>query len=197
VTGVPRDVARPLSSGGRDQPVHPAPATSAKTNETKAFLPTPAFFHAVAVGTDAWRSPSPARSRQKPSLDKARTVATAKGRFPRRTKPQLSDLGADDTNLACGIGMENVPTAHPSALRAISGDCSVTPGNLTGCSSSADRIGQRGYRLDHVFAAPSLNAIECEYLHDFRAAGLSDHAPIEVQFDPQGDARHDYSGGLA
>jgi exonuclease III len=42
----------------------------------------------------------------------------------------------------------------------------------------------RGYRLDHIFASRSLNPIACEYLHDLRAAGLSDHAPIHARFDP-------------
>ncbi len=39
-----------------------------------------------------------------------------------------------------------------------------------------------GRRFDHVFAAPSLDARKCCYLHDFRTGGLSDHAPIEVVF---------------
>jgi exonuclease III len=42
----------------------------------------------------------------------------------------------------------------------------------------------RGYRLDHIFASRSLNPVACHYLHDFRTAGLSDHAPIEARFDP-------------
>jgi exonuclease III len=41
-----------------------------------------------------------------------------------------------------------------------------------------------GRRFDHIFAARSLNAVECHYLDAFRARGLSDHVPIEVRFEP-------------
>ena len=41
-----------------------------------------------------------------------------------------------------------------------------------------------GRRFDHVFAARGLNAVRCEYLHEFRERGLSDHAAIEVDFRP-------------
>lgn len=41
----------------------------------------------------------------------------------------------------------------------------------------------RGRRFDHVFASPTLRPQRCTYLHDFRARGLSDHSPIEVEFD--------------
>lgn len=40
-------------------------------------------------------------------------------------------------------------------------------------------------RFDHVFAAPSLNPIDCRYLHEFRSGGLSDHAGLEVEFQPK------------
>jgi len=42
-----------------------------------------------------------------------------------------------------------------------------------------------GRRFDHVFASISLNATECRYLHRFREEGLSDHSPIEVDFEPR------------
>lgn len=52
-----------------------------------------------------------------------------------------------------------------------------------------------GFRLDHVLASKSLNAIACHYLHRFREIAeerpwgpsprsLSDHSAIEVVFDP-------------
>jgi endonuclease/exonuclease/phosphatase family metal-dependent hydrolase len=41
-----------------------------------------------------------------------------------------------------------------------------------------------GRRFDHVFASRRLNARRCQYLHAFRETGLSDHAPIEVEFEP-------------
>lgn len=39
-----------------------------------------------------------------------------------------------------------------------------------------------GFRLDHVFASATLGAKRCAYLHPFREDGLSDHAPLEVDF---------------
>ena len=40
-----------------------------------------------------------------------------------------------------------------------------------------------GRRFDHVFASPGLRARSCEYLHGPRLGDLSDHSPIEVDFD--------------
>ncbi len=52
-----------------------------------------------------------------------------------------------------------------------------------------------GFRLDHILASESLNAIACQYLHRFREVhnerpwgpsprSLSDHSALEVVFDP-------------
>jgi hypothetical protein len=41
-----------------------------------------------------------------------------------------------------------------------------------------------GRRFDRVFASTALNARGCRYLHEFRQKGLSDHSPIEVDFNP-------------
>lgn len=41
-----------------------------------------------------------------------------------------------------------------------------------------------GYRLDHLFAATSLRAISCRYLHDLRERNLSDHSALEAVFAP-------------
>jgi exonuclease III len=46
-----------------------------------------------------------------------------------------------------------------------------------------------GRRFDHIFAARSLNAVECQYLDAFRVRGLSDHVPIEVRFEPTSTSR--------
>jgi exonuclease III len=35
-----------------------------------------------------------------------------------------------------------------------------------------------GYRLDHILLSPGFRAKDCDYLHDWREQGLSDHAPI-------------------
>lgn len=41
-------------------------------------------------------------------------------------------------------------------------------------------------RFDHIFAAAALRAVSCEYLHDARKVGLSDHSPIEAVFEGTG-----------
>ncbi|MBA3655720.1 MAG: endonuclease/exonuclease/phosphatase family protein [Gemmatimonadaceae bacterium] len=47
-----------------------------------------------------------------------------------------------------------------------------------------------GRRFDHVFASRGLAPQTCQYLHNLRESGLSDHSPIEVRFglgsDPTG-----------
>jgi exonuclease III len=35
-----------------------------------------------------------------------------------------------------------------------------------------------GYRLDHILASPEFTAVACDYLHDWREEGLSDHSPV-------------------
>lgn len=40
-----------------------------------------------------------------------------------------------------------------------------------------------GRRFDHVFASLSLGPHSCQYLHQLRQGGLSDHSGIEVVFD--------------
>jgi len=47
-----------------------------------------------------------------------------------------------------------------------------------------------GRRFDHVFASERLHAVGCQYLHDFRKEGLSDHSAIEVDFSPIGRRCH-------
>jgi exonuclease III len=39
-----------------------------------------------------------------------------------------------------------------------------------------------GYRLDHVIASDELEAVACDYVHEPREAGLSDHSPMWVEF---------------
>jgi len=41
-----------------------------------------------------------------------------------------------------------------------------------------------GRRYDHVFASQSLRPYQCRYLDEWLKANLSDHAPIEVSFQP-------------
>jgi exonuclease III len=40
-----------------------------------------------------------------------------------------------------------------------------------------------GRRFDHAFCSPGLKVTACEYLHGFRERGLSDHSPLELDFD--------------
>lgn len=39
-------------------------------------------------------------------------------------------------------------------------------------------------RFDHIFASGSLKAKSCEYIHEWRMEGLSDHSAIEAEFAP-------------
>ena len=40
-------------------------------------------------------------------------------------------------------------------------------------------------RFDHIFASASLGPRRCEYIHEWREAGLSDHSAIEAAFVPK------------
>lgn len=40
------------------------------------------------------------------------------------------------------------------------------------------------YRFDHLFASNALCPVQAQYLHSFRELRLSDHAPLEVLFEP-------------
>lgn len=42
-----------------------------------------------------------------------------------------------------------------------------------------------GLRLDHVLASQTLNVVHCDYHHEWREAGLSDHSAMEVVFEPR------------
>jgi endonuclease/exonuclease/phosphatase family metal-dependent hydrolase len=41
-----------------------------------------------------------------------------------------------------------------------------------------------GYRLDHILVSPGLEPLECEYVHDWRTGGLSDHAAMWARIAP-------------
>jgi exonuclease III len=47
------------------------------------------------------------------------------------------------------------------------------------------RDGRGGWRLDHVFASAELEVLAAGYHHDWRAAGLSDHAAFEAELRPR------------
>jgi exonuclease III len=40
------------------------------------------------------------------------------------------------------------------------------------------------FRLDHVLASAELNVVHCDYIHEWREAGFSDHSAMEAVFDP-------------
>ena len=47
-----------------------------------------------------------------------------------------------------------------------------------------NRKGSRiGRRFDHVFASRRLRPLACSYIHSIREAGLSDHSPVEADFE--------------
>lgn len=39
-----------------------------------------------------------------------------------------------------------------------------------------------GRRFDHVYASRNFRPVSCQYLHELREQGLSDHSPVEVCF---------------
>lgn len=41
-----------------------------------------------------------------------------------------------------------------------------------------------GYRLDHIICSPAFEPVACEYLHDWREQGLSDHSAIWAELEP-------------
>jgi endonuclease/exonuclease/phosphatase family metal-dependent hydrolase len=41
-----------------------------------------------------------------------------------------------------------------------------------------------GYRLDHLIVSPELEALACEYVHEWRTRGLSDHSAIWAEVTP-------------
>jgi endonuclease/exonuclease/phosphatase family metal-dependent hydrolase len=45
---------------------------------------------------------------------------------------------------------------------------------------------KQAHRFDHVFASAALNAVHCDYHHEWRESGLSDHSAIEAVFEPSG-----------
>jgi exodeoxyribonuclease-3 len=45
-------------------------------------------------------------------------------------------------------------------------------------------VRKAGLRLDHVFASTALGVVYCDYHHEWREAGLSDHSAMEAVFNP-------------
>lgn len=45
-----------------------------------------------------------------------------------------------------------------------------------------------GLRLDHVLASEGLGVVYCDYHHEWREAGLSDHSAMEAVFEPRSPA---------
>jgi exonuclease III len=41
-----------------------------------------------------------------------------------------------------------------------------------------------GHRLDHILASAGLNPTSCDYHHEWREAGLSDHSGMAARFEP-------------
>jgi exonuclease III len=44
---------------------------------------------------------------------------------------------------------------------------------------------KHAHRLDHILASSSLRARYCDYVHEWREAGLSDHSAMEAGFAPE------------
>jgi exonuclease III len=43
-----------------------------------------------------------------------------------------------------------------------------------------------GYRLDHIVVSPGLEPVECEYVHEWREEGLSDHSGLWARLAARG-----------
>ena len=41
-----------------------------------------------------------------------------------------------------------------------------------------------GWRLDHIIASPALEPVACDYVHEWREAGLSDHSAMWARLEP-------------
>lgn len=75
--------------------------------------------------------------------------------------PGLSDLGFRDAFRTC----------HGYASRSPSWTWRTIAGH------------DGGWRLDHTFLSAELVPLACEYHHQWRECGLSDHSPLETDFD--------------
>ena len=49
-------------------------------------------------------------------------------------------------------------------------------------------VRKAGHRLDHILASRSLGVVHCDYHHEWRDSGLSDHSAMEAVFEPVVDA---------
>ena len=91
--------------------------------------------------------------------------------------------GREDTLLRLDIGERNVLEALarfdlPDVFRSLHG---YQVQEFSWYWKSGER--RIGRRFDHIFASPQLNAVRCQYIHSFREMGLSDHSPIEADFE--------------
>jgi exonuclease III len=46
-----------------------------------------------------------------------------------------------------------------------------------------------GWRLDHVIASAELEPVACDYVHDWREQGLSDHSAVWAELRPVSSGR--------
>lgn len=93
--------------------------------------------------------------------------------------------GREDTSLRFDLGERNVLKGLaefnlPDVFRALHGY------EVEEFSWFWKGKGRRiGRRFDHIFASRDLKEVRCEYLHSLRERGLSDHSPIEADFEPR------------
>ena len=78
---------------------------------------------------------------------------------------------AAERNILTGLA----PFGFRDAFRSLHG-YSIDAGSWV--LRRGDRVVRR--RFDHIFVSAELRVAQCQYLHEWREAGLSDHAPIEA-----------------
>jgi exodeoxyribonuclease III len=78
-----------------------------------------------------------------------------------------------ERNVLSGLAAYNLPDAYRQLYLRDGQD--YRP-DFSWCGRGSTR------RYDHIFASSRLRAASCTYLHGFREAGLSDHAPVEAVF---------------
>ena len=132
----------------------PTASRSARSRRCSASWPTSTVFHASSPATSTHRATRAARERSSPSPARAQAPSAGIRRAP-RPRRACPGRGASAPWLA-----RRIPP--PARVQAHDRSWMAPPGY--------------GWRLDHVIASAELEPVACEYVHDWRDQGLSDHS---------------------
>jgi exonuclease III len=191
----PLPVPWPETTVAAEVAAAPTPSTAATTASTAA--PAPVVVHAVHV-------PNAANGWIKPDTLAALRAGLATGAGPRIL---CGDLNTPRRELPDGTVLSFARDSR-GRLRSERGEpwdaaeLGVVPGlrelGFADAFRSVNGYGSRepswtfgrisghggGWRLDHIFASAELHVAAARYHHDWREAGLSDHAPLEADVGP-------------